>query len=217
MTQLKMPVYDIIQADETSMVKQALKAESLLQIDPENLEGADSEVLGHVAVVRRLMGIALAPQVAEYVEMLLDGGEEKIVLFGWHIEVLNIWQRYFEEAKIGCVRVDGSTGAAKKERLVNQFITDKNVQVIIGNMLSMGVGTDGLQKVSNHAVIGEPDWTPGNNIQAFDRLDRGGQTRTVQGDIIVAPNSFAERVLASALRKLQVTDKALDKRFKEGK
>ena len=34
---------------------------SLLDIDPENLEGADAEVLGHIAVVRRMMGIALAP------------------------------------------------------------------------------------------------------------------------------------------------------------
>lgn len=210
MPQLKMPVYDIIQMEETGPVLAALKAESLLDIDPEQLEGADISALGHVSVVRKQMGIALAPQVADYVKMLLDGGEEKIVLFAWHIEVLSIIERALVE--YGVVRVDGRTGPKLKEKLVNDFIKNPNIQVIIGNVLSLGTGTDGLQLVSNHALIAEPSWTPGENIQCFDRLDRGGQTRTVQGEIFVAPNSFAERILASALRKLQTTDKALDRR-----
>jgi len=211
MGQLKMPVYDIIQLDETGPVKQALEAESLLHIDPEHLEGADAAILGHISVVRRMMGVALAPQVADYVNMLIDGGEEKLVLFGWHIEVLDIL-----EAKLrhqGIVRIDGRTSSAAKERYVNEFINNPRVQVCLGNMQSMGVGTDGLQQVSCHALIAEPDWVPGNNEQAFDRLDRGGQVRQVQGDIFVAPGSIAERVLASALRKNQTTHKALDRRF----
>lgn len=211
MTQLKMPVYDIVHAEEDALVKQALQAESLLDIDPENLEGADAEALGHVAVVRRQMGVALAPQAADYVKMLIDGGEEKIVLFAWHIEVLNILQEKL--AKFGVLRIDGSTSAKRKEAIVQQYIREPDKHVILGNIQSMGTGTDGLQLVSNHAVIAEASWTPGENIQCFDRLDRGGQTRTVQGDIIVAPGSFSEKVLASALRKNQVIDRALDRRI----
>ncbi len=210
MPQLHMPIYDIIQLDETGPVKQALAAESLLDIDPDNLEGADAEILGHIAVVRRMMGIALAPQVADYIDMLIEGGEEKLVLFAWHIEVLNILEQRL--AKHGLVRIDGSTGAKKKDHLITQFIENPGINVCLGNLLSMGTGTDGLQRVSNHALIAEPSWTPGENVQAFDRLDRGGQMRQVQGDIFVAPNSLAERVLASALRKNQVTHKALDRR-----
>jgi SNF2 family DNA or RNA helicase len=77
----------------------------------------------------------------------------------------------------------------------------------------MGTGTDGLQKVSCHALIAEADWVHGNNEQAFARLDRGGQNRTVQGDIFVAPNSFSEKILASSLRKGHTVHAALDKRF----
>lgn len=211
MTQLKLPVYDIIQLEETQAVKQALKAESMLDIDPETLEGVDMIAMGHVAVVRRLMGIALAPQIADYIEMLIDGGETKLVLFAWHLEVMNILENRLR--KYGLVRIDGSTGASKKDKLVTDFRTDPKIQIILGNLQSMGTGTDGLQEVSNHALIAEPDWTPGNNEQAFDRLDRGGQSRQVQGDIFVAPGSFAEKVLGSALRKMSVTNKALDKRI----
>jgi SNF2 family DNA or RNA helicase len=60
-------------------------------------------------------------------------------------------------------------------------------------------------------LIAEPDWVAGNNIQAIDRLDRGGQKLVVQADTFVAPNSIAERILAAALRKLQTTHAALDK------
>lgn len=210
MPQLQLPVYDLIQLEETKAVRQALQAESLLEIDPENLEGADAETLGHIAVVRRLMGLALAPQIAKYVDMLIDGGEEKLVVFGHHIEVLDILQRAWE--RHGVVRIDGRTGS-RKQQLVDEFIKSPKCQVILGNLISLGTGTDGLQEVAWHALIAEPDWVPGNNEQAFDRLDRGGQKRRVQGDIFVAPNSFAEKVLASALRKLGTTHKALDKRL----
>jgi SWI/SNF-related matrix-associated actin-dependent regulator 1 of chromatin subfamily A len=211
MQQLHMPIYDLIQVEETRSVKQALAAESLLDIDPEKLEGADMTMLGHIAAVRRMMGIAMAPQIADYVEMLLDGGEEKLVLFAWHIEVMNILEKRLE--KHGIVRMDGSTGAAKKDRLVKEFIANPRIKIALGNTLTMGTGTDGLQAVCNHALIAEPSWVPGDNQQCFDRLDRGGQTRQVQGDIFVAPGSVAEKVLSAALRKNKVTHKALDAQF----
>jgi SWI/SNF-related matrix-associated actin-dependent regulator 1 of chromatin subfamily A len=209
MGQLQMPAFDVIRLEPNKAVKLALQAESMLQIDPENWEGADMTVLGHISVVRRQMGIAMAPLVADYVNMLLDGGEEKIVLFAWHIEVLNILEK--ELSKHGTVRIDGSTSPKNKEALVQKFISDPRIQVIIGNLQSMGTGTDGLQLVSNHALIAEPSWTPGENTQAFDRLDRGGQTRTVQGDLLVAEGSLSEKILASALRKGQIIHGALDK------
>lgn len=208
MPQLKMPVFDIIQLTETGAVKQALAAEKLLDIDPETFQGADKEVLGQFAVVRRQMGEALAPQIAEYVEMLIDGGEEKLVLAGWHISVLNIWEKAL--AKYGIVRIDGSVGPKQKERLIREFVDNPRIRICLGNTLSMGVGTDGLQEVANHILIGEPSPVPGDNEQLVDRLDRGGQHGTVQADFFVAPNSIMERILASSLRKLTVTHKALD-------
>lgn len=209
MGQLNMPEYDIVHAEQTTLVKQALQAESLLDIDPENLEGADAEVLGHIAVVRHQMGLALAEQVVEYVEMLLDGGEEKVVLYGHHIDVLDIYCERL--AKYGVLRIDGSLNAEKKQKAVDDFIECPWMRVIVGNLISMGTGTDGLQQVCNHCVFGEADWTPGVNQQGIDRLDRGGQNNTVQADFIVAPGSFSERILATALRKNQTIHKALDR------
>ncbi len=210
LSQLKLPVYDLIRVDKTGAVKQALEAESLLDIDPEQLDPNNVQILGHIAVVRRLMGIAIAPQVANYVDMLIDGGETKIVVFAWHIDVLNILERLL--AKHGTVRIDGSVQSHQKQERINEFITNPRKNVIIGNMQAMGLGTDGLQGVANHALLAEPDWVPGNNVQAVDRLDRWGQKRTVLADIFVAPDSIAEKILASALKKAGNIHNALDKR-----
>lgn len=215
MPQLKMPDFDIIHMEETGPVKAALKAESLLDLDPEELEDPEAtnnfELKGHIAVVRRQMGIALAPQIASYVDMLIDGGEEKLVIFAWHIEVLNILQNALQ--RHGVIRIDGSTGAAKKQRLVDEFISDPSKDIMLGNMQSIGTGTDGLQQVAWHALVAEASWVPGDNEQAIDRLDRGGQNNTVQADFFVAPGSISEKVLASSLRKRQTTHKSLDARL----
>lgn len=211
MTQLQLPVFDVIQLEETQAVKQALAAERLLDLDPGMFLDSDFEVMGQVAVVRHQMGVAMAPQIAEYVDMLIDGGEDKIVVFGHHVDVLDILEKRW--ARHGVIRIDGRDSGASKDRKIQQFIKDGSISICLGNMLAMGTGTDGLQAVAWHALIAEPDWTPGNNIQAFDRLDRGGQTRKVQGDIFVAPGSIAEYILGRALEKLHITDAALDKRI----
>lgn len=211
MPQLKMPVFDIIQLIETSAVKQALNAERMLDIDPETMQGKDKQAMGQWALIRHAMGVALAPQVADYAEMLIDGGEEKLVIGGWHIDVLDIWQKKL--AKLGVLRIDGRTSAKDKEKIVREFQEDPYKRVLIGNTLSMGTGTDGLQAVCNHILIGEPDPVPGNNEQLVDRLDRGGQDRTVLAEFFVAPDSLMERILARSLRKLKVTHAALDAKF----
>ena len=206
--QLKLPVYDLVQLETTGAIRAALRAESLLHIDPEALTGADMSIIGEIATVRRMMGEAMAPQVAGYMDMLIAGGETKLVLFAWHISVMNYLEKHL--GRHGIVRIDGSTGAKQKERLIEQFRTDPNIQICLGNLLSMGVGTDGLQDVANHVLVAEPSWVAGENEQPVARLHRAGQQFAVQADFFVVPGSFSERLLATALRKLAVTNKALD-------
>lgn len=212
--QLKLPVYDLIRVEKTGPVKAALEAESLLDIDIDQFNPEDIKILGHIAVARRMMGLAIAPQVASWVDMLIDGGETKIVVFAWHIDVLNVLEKLL--GKHGVIRIDGSVLAHQKQERIDDFINDPKKQVLIGNMQAMGVGTDGLQGVANHALIAEPDWVPGNNKQAVDRLDRWGQTQTVLADIFVAPGSIAEKILASALKKAANIHNALDKQMGVG-
>jgi len=208
MTQLQTPRYEVVQMEETGAVRAALKAESLLGLDMDVLQTTnDYQILGHIAQVRREMGVAVAPQAADFVKVLLDGGEDKVVVFAWHIEVLNILQEALQ--RYGVLRIDGSTSPKNRQAYVDTFIRDPRMQVMLGNIQSMGTGVDGLQEVCTRCVLVEPSWTPGENQQAVDRLDRGGQTGEVHADFLVAPASIAEKILVAALEKAQVIHKTI--------
>lgn len=208
--QLKVPYLDIVHVEETGAIKQALAAEKLLDIDPEDMSGIDISVRGQVSTVRRMMGLAIAPMAADYIQMLLEGGEEKICVFAWHIEVLDILMQKL--GKYRPLRIDGSTSAARKPALVAQFAQPGH-RLLIGNILSMGTGTDGLQEACQRGVAAEASWVSGDNEQMVDRLDRMGQSGQVLFDFLVAPGSFSEHVLGSSLRKRKVTHSALDARL----
>jgi SNF2 family DNA or RNA helicase len=207
--QLRLPVYDIIQAEKTGPVRQALEAEKLLDIDPETFQGADGKIDGAVSTARLMMGKAIAPQAVNYLKMLHEGGEDKILVFYWHREVGDILQKGLD--KFGCARIDGSTSPGNIAKQLDWFING-NASFIVGQIMVLGTGHDGLQKASRRAVAAEPHWVLGDTEQAFRRLYRLGQTNEVLADILVAPDSLAEKVLATALRKGAIVHQALDKR-----
>lgn len=208
MTQLKMPKYEVVQMEETGEVKAALRAESMLGLDIDTIQTTNNyEILGHIAQVRREMGIAIAPQAADYAATWLDGGEDKLVVFGWHIEVLDVLEQRLQ--RYGVLRIDGSTSAKKRQNYVDLFQSNPDMRVMLGNIQSMGTGVDGLQNVATHCILVEPSWTPGENQQAVDRLDRGGQKGHVQADFLVAPGSVLEKILVSALAKAVTIDKTI--------
>lgn len=210
LTQMKPPRYEVVQLTETGAVKAALAEEGLLDINIEDIQTSKHIMVdGHVAEVRRLMGVALAPQVAEYSADWLDGSDgEKLVIFAWHIEVLDILER--ELSRFGTLRIDGSVSTTNRQKRVDEFIDNPEKRIIIGNIQSMGTGTDGLQKVCSRCFLAEPDWVPTQNEQAVARLDRIGQEDLVTAEIFVAPGSISEKILVKALEKMNVIHRVLD-------
>lgn len=210
--QLPEITYSIIHVEETGEIKKALEAERVLDIDPNDLRGVDAKILGHISTVRMMMGIAKAPLAADYANMIMEGGEEKLVIFGWHIGVLDILEERLH--KWNPVRVDGSTGTIRRQQAVDNFINDPEVKVFIGNLQSIGTGVDGLQNVCSRGLFAECDWVPGNNFeQGVGRLERIGQKSGIFIEFLVAPGSLDERVLGSALKKLKDIHSSLDERI----
>lgn len=208
---MKPPRYSIVRCEENSTVKSALDAEGMLEISLDEIQTTkDFEILGHIAAVRRQMGIALAPQIADYARDFLEGSDEKLVIFGWHIDVLSIFEA--ELSKFGTVRVDGGKSPTARQKAVEDFIEDDNVRVFIGNIQSAGTGLDGLQKVCSRCYLAEPDWVPAQNEQAVSRLDRFGQLSVVNAEIFVAPGSISEKILVRAIEKMNVIHHVLDEK-----
>lgn len=207
------PVYDLIYLEETKAIKMALEHEKLLDIDPESFAGADFEILGRISTVRLEMGLAMAPQVANYLSVLAQGGAKKLVIFGWHKEVLELLRSQL--APFGALKIDGSDGAVSKDFKVQQFVNDPNINFLFGQIMTLGTGTDGLQHTSHHCLFAEPDWVPGNNYQCVKRLARIGQLSRVMADFFLVRDSMAEKVLATALRKEVNNFKTLDRSVRD--
>lgn len=199
--------YDILHVEENADIKKALEAEKLLNIDPNDLDHVSPKLIGPISTVRKMMGVAKAPLAAEYINYVVESGEDKIVVFGWHIEVLNILQEAL--AKHGVVRVDGSTSALRRQLAVDEFVTGRP-KIFLGNLKSVGVGVDGLQRVCNRGIFAENSWTPADNDQGVGRLERIGQKNGILIEFLVAPGSLDEKVLSTSLRKLRAIHSSLD-------
>ncbi len=134
--------------------------------------------------MRQATGIAKAPHVAALCKMLLtDPSVDKLVLFGWHRAVYDIWLRQLAEFHPSMYT--GSESIPQKEiskrrfvggegwRATNPTLPESKVLIV---SLRSGAGLDGLQHVSHTVVHGELDWSPAPHDQGDGRLDRPGQT-----------------------------------------
>jgi len=120
--------------------------------------------------LRCATGLAKAPFVADYVRMLVEGGEP-VLLYGWHHDVYDVWAKLL--ADLDPVFYHGKMTDKQKRESIDAFI--RGDSDILVQSLRSGAGVDGLQKRSKYVVFGELDWSPAMHKQCIGRLDRDGQ------------------------------------------
>jgi superfamily II DNA or RNA helicase len=152
-------------------------------------------------LIRQATGVAKAPHVAAFVEMILESGE-RAVLFGWHRAVYEIWLSKL--AKFYPAMYTGSETPAEKEDAKKRFLSGKTNLLIMS--LRSGAGIDGLQKVCRTAVFGELDWSAGVIEQCIGRIDRDGQPDPVTAYFLVSSvgsDPIVSRVLGLKREQLE--------------
>lgn len=125
-------------------------------------------------LVRQATGVAKAPYVAEFVKLLLES-EERVVLFGWHRAVYDIWTERLKD--YNPAMYTGEESATQKEESVRSFVSGASRVLIVS--LRAGAGLDGLQHVCRTGVFGELDWSPAVHEQGGGRLHRDMQKEPV--------------------------------------
>lgn len=122
-------------------------------------------------LMRQATGIAKAPYVAEFVNLLLES-EPKVVLCGWHRAVYEIWDAKPTKAGRKVAYYTGSESEKQKMDAVTAFV-EGDVQVLMLSLRS-GSGLNRLQEVCRTIVFGELDWAPAVLDQCIGRLNRDG-------------------------------------------
>lgn len=144
--------------------------------------------------LRQATGVAKAPYVAEFVRMLLES-EDRVVLFGWHRAVYDLWADRL--ADFHPVRYTGTESPHRKQQAAREFTTGQSRVLMMS--LRSGAGLDGLQNASSVAVFGELDWSPGVHDQCIGRLTRDGQDATVAAYFLVSDHG-ADPVMDEVLQ-----------------
>lgn len=123
------------------------------------------------------------------------GTGEKLVVFGWHIAVLDFLEMHLGKQ---CVRVSGGVSKEGREQAVRRFVHDDGCKIFLGNIQAAGVGIDGLQAVCSNVAFVELCWSPADLDQAESRLHRLGQKSSVNVYYLLA-NGTIDTVMAETL------------------
>jgi len=170
-----------IEADAGTLERETSNCEALARTilaGTERWKGQKMQAAGEFDMrLRQATGLAKAPYVAEFVKILLET-EEKVVLYGWHRAVYDVWLKRL--AQFRPVLYTGSETSGRKEFSKVQFLRrDAEAARVMMISLRSGAGLDGLQDVCSTVVFGELDWSPGVHEQCTMRIERDGQTKPV--------------------------------------
>ncbi len=153
--------------------------------------------------LRHATGIAKAPYVAAFVRLLVESGE-KVLLYGWHHDVYDLWADRLQDLKP--VFYTGRQTINERAAAKQSFVNGESPVLVMS--LRAGAGLDGLQQVpgARTVVFGELDWSPGVHEQAIGRIHRDGIGDPVAAYFLVAEDG-SDPIVAEALglKKAQIT------------
>lgn len=173
-------------------------SDKLISLTEQERKGFNAkEMIGEVSSIRRALGIIKATAAIKHITDILEE-KEKIVVFIWHKDVA---QMIFEAFSKQAVLYTGSESAKQKEDAVLKFQKDPATRLFIGQVLSAGIGLDGLQYAADICVFVEMSYVPGEVKQAVDRLSRMGQTKPVLAQFLIVENSVDEDVVNTLTEK----------------
>lgn len=152
--------------------------------------------------------IADLQQYAEESRELAEIGEppiRSVVFSGW-TSYLDLIEIALKNANIGFLRLDGKLSVSARTQVLDQFKTDPNISVCL---VSIKAGGQGLNfTAANKVYMMEPQFNPGVEMQAVDRVHRLGQKRDVVIRRFIMASSFEEKIVELQKKKIQLANLA---------
>ncbi|HTL12572.1 MAG TPA: DEAD/DEAH box helicase, partial [Bdellovibrionota bacterium] len=161
-----------------------------------------------------LRGQEGGPPVGSKIELLtetlttsLADGHRALVFSQW-TSFLDLIGEALRAAGVTYLRLDGSTPAPERARIVEAFQTAGGPPVLLMSLKAGGVGL--TLTAADHVFLMDPWWNPAAEDQAADRAHRIGQTRPVLIHRLVAQDTVEERIIALQSRKRELMRAALE-------
>jgi SNF2 family DNA or RNA helicase len=176
----------------------------LLAMDPEGNPAEAALAWGNdLSTLRRLTGMAKAADAAEIVaDELTSGAHEKVVVFGWHPDVLEAMAAILAKQGFNPITLHGRSSDDVKDNAESWFQDDPSRRVLLGNIQTAGT-TITLTRAHRLFFV-EPSWVPGENEQAMLRILRIGQTENCHVTFLGLANTLDDLITATYTRKAKM-------------
>jgi superfamily II DNA or RNA helicase len=180
-------------------------------------EGGRFQVL---TALLRLRQIACAPELAGHrgpaakldvlVEKLVEDIAEghRALVFSSFTSLLDLLEVRLRKERVEFLRLDGSTPARERTRLIHRFQNGLDESVFLVSLKAGGAGVN--LTGADYVFLLDPWWNPAVEEQAAARAHRIGQERPVTLYRLVAKDTIEERVMALARSKAKLASALFD-------
>ncbi|KAK5175504.1 uncharacterized protein LTR77_000643 [Saxophila tyrrhenica] len=147
---------------------------------------------------------------AETASLGIDEPPIRSVIFSGWTTYLDLIEVALDDANIGYARLDGSMGLKARASVIETFKADPAVTVLL---VSIKAGGQGLNfTAASRVYMMEPQFNPGVEQQAIDRVHRMGQKRPVEIKRYIMRTSVEEGILRLQEKKNNLAKVSLDKK-----
>ncbi|XP_050094783.1 DNA repair and recombination protein RAD54B-like [Anopheles aquasalis] len=137
--------------------------------------------------------------------------QEKVVIVSYYNKTLDMIAGLCEHYNYKHSRLDGSTVASDRSKIVATFNNAASDIFIL--LLSAKAGGAGLNLIgASRLVLYDNDWNPANDLQAMSRVWRDGQSRTVFIYRLLTAFSIEERIFQRQISKTSLSGTVVDQR-----
>ena len=180
---------------------------SIKQVKKERMQFAEAMLQPNMALsistlseIRRENALKKIKFAKQYIDNLLEQ-KEKVVIFAWHLEVIEELRKALLD--YNPLIITGKTSLENRDKAVEKFQNGDN-KILLGNLKAAGTGL--TLTAASDVVFLEMDWTPGINNQAEDRIHRIGQNEVCHIHYLVYDGTVDAYIAKKVSEKKKVID-----------
>jgi SNF2 family DNA or RNA helicase len=137
---------------------------------------------------------------------LADQPKRKIIVFCTHTGMLDVIYRRVSPGR--ALMINGTVSAKKRTKIVEQFETSDDYDIIVCNIIAAGAGI--TLNAATLTVLAELPWSPRHVLQAKDRNWRIGQNEATEVVFLVAEDTIEEKLCRVLTEKENIADTIVD-------
>lgn len=156
-----------------------------------------AQALVQMNVLRQISARGKIAEVREFVDEIMEAGE-KLILFCTLREIVQQLKQHYPDS----VTITGDDTGDRRQRHIDAFQKDPNVQLIICNIAAAGVGV--TLTASSRVAFVEFPWTYADAVQCEDRAHRIGQRNNVMCSYFLGVDTIDEKIFNIIMEKKDI-------------